>query len=515
MENKKKKIQLSKFMFKCIILTLSLSSLLLTTVIPTFARSNNDLTDGYYYNGGADIIKASNDFTVTFSGINPMSPNGEPYLYVSRDIMTGALTMSSNDKSNEYKLSYNTYTDRIQTDIGHFEDDNMAIVNSAVSRPIYAEWYELNNNISVQTGMGYTGTDDNLIPIYHRYALLRYVDYCYMYSNFKPTGVTLTCDKMFFSGATATKFNSGFQGVRVQWCTDSKYKDNAEYTFSCTATDTMGKVTHITKTGTISRSRNDIGYDCFLIPEALYTDPRLYSCCMLTDVIMSVRFSDSCDINTTVSDPSFSYAIYQDVVVGDNGTAQNYDNGEIDSKNVRYRDYDFMQTRFYTDVQYGNGGNRYQEGYDIGYDKGKQEGLFEGEQIGIIKGVQDGYKQGQDYGYIQGTTDGYSNGYKEGKADGYKEGQNNPTEAIKQAHEHIGYLRGQENPSQAQIDKYTSIGIDKGVTQAFENLDFTSFIGTAVSGFLDAEIFGNVTLGGILGVCIALVFVVMFLKFFT
>lgn len=81
------------------------------------------------------------------------------------------------------------------------------------------------------------------------------------------------------------------------------------------------------------------------------------------------------------------------------------------------------------------------------------------------------------------STVAYQTGYNNGYDDGYN----------------YGYNRGNE------------IGRVEGI----ESLDFTGWLAVAVGGFLDFQLFGNITIGGMLAVCVAIGLVMAFLKIFS
>ena len=54
-----------------------------------------------------------------------------------------------------------------------------------------------------------------------------------------------------------------------------------------------------------------------------------------------------------------------------------------------------------------------------------------------------------------------------------------------------------------------------GVEPPDMTFDFTSWIGTAVGGFLNMELMPNFSIGGVLAILIAFSIVMLFLKFFA
>lgn len=134
---------------------------------------------------------------------------------------------------------------------------------------------------------------------------------------------------------------------------------------------------------------------------------------------------------------------------------------------------------------------KYQDGYNSGYNDGYSEGTLDGYHLGY----EPGFTAGKEEGYAEGESVGYGEGYTNGEKEGYASGK---TEGIKE-----GYANG-------KTDGY-SIGFE----EATKSMDFTTWIGNAVKGFLDFTLFGNVTLGGMLGVCVAVGCVMLFLKFFA
>lgn len=81
-------------------------------------------------------------------------------------------------------------------------------------------------------------------------------------------------------------------------------------------------------------------------------------------------------------------------------------------------------------------------------------------------------------------------------------------------HYYADRMLGEEHSS--TLSDWYHLGYMNGFGGGGEfNGDYTSWMATAVGGFLDAEIFPNFTLGGVLGVLVALGLLVMFLKFFA
>lgn len=75
----------------------------------------------------------------------------------------------------------------------------------------------------------------------------------------------------------------------------------------------------------------------------------------------------------------------------------------------------------------GDNDGSYSEGYDAGFEIGKNEGLEEGYQTGYNKGNADGEQAGHQAGYTEGYTEGSEQGYNTG----YSEGQTAGAEIAK------------------------------------------------------------------------------------
>lgn len=91
-------------------------------------------------------------------------------------------------------------------------------------------------------------------------------------------------------------------------------------------------------------------------------------------------------------------------------------------------------------------GGSYSEGYDAGFEIGKNEGLEEGYQTGYNKGNADGQTAGYNTGLAEGQEIGYNTGYSEGQTagynSGYSEGQSKGYADGEQAGHQAGYTEG-------------------------------------------------------------------------
>lgn len=147
----------------------------------------------------------------------------------------------------------------------------------------------------------------------------------------------------------------------------------------------------------------------------------------------------------------------------------------------------------------------FQDGADAGYNDGFQDGYLDGEQQGYDKGYNQGLEDGSELadseydaawesgynaGVQYGSSDAYDVGYEDGKEVGYTNGYN------------VGYDTG-------YLDGYEGGGGGTG------DFNLGTFLVNSLTTFLDAPIFGDVTLGAILLILITIPLVLLFLKMFA
>lgn len=110
------------------------------------------------------------------------------------------------------------------------------------------------------------------------------------------------------------------------------------------------------------------------------------------------------------------------------------------------------------------------------------------------------YNSGYNVGLDEGYDDGYDSGYAVGRDAGYELGLNEGFD--------LGESQG--------FDRGYQLGFDDGVASTSSGtVDFTSWLGTAVGGFLNFEIFPGFNMSGILLIIISFSLVMWFLKVFA
>lgn len=90
------------------------------------------------------------------------------------------------------------------------------------------------------------------------------------------------------------------------------------------------------------------------------------------------------------------------------------------------------------------------DGYEKGYDEGREVGY------------QDGYESGNEAGYAEGNKDGYQSGYEKGTQDGRKTGYDEGFEQGKTEGDTEGYTRGYGEGQTAGVQEGEKTGYDKG-----------------------------------------------------
>lgn len=458
--------------------------------LPTFALTVSGNLFDQSVSSGVPHISSINDMYIEWKGITSITDAHTPYSYAPHNVISGEIGHPEEvtlDPFVKFDESVDYYYIKGVDSLTAPQNEMYYMQN----RPVNSTLYKIDLNGVDEPGFAGTyGSKAYGYPYNERYVWLRYWDHNFLLSDYKPNGVVLSCDSYYLNAQLMRPDYYerglsflGYGGIVLTGLTSSSYYDLAYYDFSCTVVDVDFNEYVFTSSNHVDI--NDSGEAALpLIPldviqKLTVNDSGNYylEVKYLKDIVIEYELADVQVPATSSTDTSFTFRCIYDIIAGDKGryetgSSSYYDNFDLLAEAWHRR---ILKTSEAYETGYNDG---YNAGYNIGYDSGYDAGVAS----------------------VPPNDDGsYDEGYKIGYRSGYLEGQKDPTQALRDEIYDHGFRDG----------------MTAGINQATMNMDFTTWLGHSVSGFMDFTIFSNITIGGILYVCIAIGLVLAFLKIFA
>lgn len=131
---------------------------------------------------------------------------------------------------------------------------------------------------------------------------------------------------------------------------------------------------------------------------------------------------------------------------------------------MRHNDNAFKMT--FREVQLSDDG--YEKGYDEGREVGYQDGYESGNEAGYAEGNKDGYQSGYEKGTQDGSKTGYDEGFEQGKTEGDTEGYTRGYDEGVQEGEKTGYDKGYGEGDTAGYNRGYSAGNTEGYNNGYQ-----------------------------------------------